>query len=324
MNKRSPTDDWDYRKYNENGFRDTYTSGQRDIIILGDSFTEGSEGDNETYPFLLDRWTPNTSFHNFGMAGYGTAQELLVYRNVSTRYDHDIVILTYYLGNDARDNVDRRARRPVFELENGSLTQTHFPERRPTSSSNTQNPPGFLERYTKSYDFIIRRLNSLNIPDNQNRDYREPPDSQELREQIRITRALVKEVSREARENEAMLLLVTIPERGEVNPDRPARYLPEDGRPYWTAQREMLRELAENTSNVELLRMRPVLRSRIEDGTQVYYRGWDMHLNAKGYRLVAQQVYARLQNTGYISPDMGANLSRDFERDGSECPDNAA
>lgn len=117
---------------NSRGFRDTYNTGDRDILVLGDSLIEGNFADqNSTVPHLLDRWNQNVSFRNYGVAGYGTAQELLVYQNISDQYDHELVILGYYGGNDMKNNIGYPTpfspARPIFRLRNGSLVQTHEP-----------------------------------------------------------------------------------------------------------------------------------------------------------------------------------------------------
>ena len=42
---------------------------------------------------------------NFGVGGYGTAQELLTWREPASRYGADIVLLLLFPGNDLRNNV---------------------------------------------------------------------------------------------------------------------------------------------------------------------------------------------------------------------------
>jgi len=85
----------------------------------------------EQYATLLDHWLPNTSFRTYAAGGYGTDQELLVYRNVSDRYEHDLVVLQYYYGNDAENNAGKGwppgPRRPRFGLRDGELVRTHEP-----------------------------------------------------------------------------------------------------------------------------------------------------------------------------------------------------
>ncbi|MGC2518198.1 MAG: SGNH/GDSL hydrolase family protein [Burkholderiales bacterium] len=61
---------------------------------------------------------------NFGVSGYGTAQELLTLRHRVSDYAPDMVVLAFYPGNDVRNNsreLEEMKLRPFFRLENGAL-----------------------------------------------------------------------------------------------------------------------------------------------------------------------------------------------------------
>ena len=84
------------------------------VAVIGDSFAEAgqvswpqtfastAESSLETCPFLEDH---RVEVINFGVGGYGTAQELLTWREPASRYGADIVLLLLFPGNDLRNNV---------------------------------------------------------------------------------------------------------------------------------------------------------------------------------------------------------------------------
>ncbi len=83
------------------------------LAVLGDSFTQGREARlEETFPRVLERLLANCpalaerapEVINFGVAGYGTAQELLALRHRVWSYDPDAILLAFYDGNDVADN----------------------------------------------------------------------------------------------------------------------------------------------------------------------------------------------------------------------------
>ena len=48
-----------------------------------------------------------TEVLNFGMSGYGTAQELLILRHHAWQYSPDLVVLFFMTGNDIRNNSEK-------------------------------------------------------------------------------------------------------------------------------------------------------------------------------------------------------------------------
>lgn len=93
------------------------------IVFLGDSFTWGmGVSENERFSNVLQARNNGLEALNFGMPGYGTDQELLVWQNLAQRYKPDIVVLTLYQ-NDYADNtfVIRSGRRkPYFDWKPGA------------------------------------------------------------------------------------------------------------------------------------------------------------------------------------------------------------
>jgi hypothetical protein len=328
LRKETSEQDWARFTINSAGFRDTYDSGDRNVIVVGDSFTEGYlADDNESFPALLDRWSPSRAFHNFGTAGYATDQELLVYRNVADDIEHETVIVGFYLHNDLRDNVEsgvvvdesNRFRPKTVLVDDGveiipaneAVQSAEHDSKREESQSGSRGLVGavlshpvvngiqsFLSDHTASYPYLSSRIGNLIAGPPS------PPSGEQLDEQLRVTRALLNEFSREAETHDARVLIVAIPERGDVNPDNPAYYLAEDGERYWEAQRELLADVAAARDNVGVVDVESDLRSKVENGTRVYGE-IDPHLNERGYDVVARAIASRLG----IEPPATSNVS---------------
>jgi hypothetical protein len=102
--------------HRSNGLRithplDTYPStGKREIWIFGCSFTQGwTLEDNQTYPWLLQDRLKDYEVVNFGVAGYGTIQSLIQYREAIQRDKKPAVaVLAYGSFHDIRNTVTRR------------------------------------------------------------------------------------------------------------------------------------------------------------------------------------------------------------------------
>lgn len=308
--------EWNVHTYNTDGFRDTYNSGDGNIVVVGDSFTRGVlADDNSTYPHLLDRWSPNTSFRNYGTVGYGTQQELLVYQNISNRYQHDVVVLGYYMGNDMNDNVDSDPRRPQFGVENGTAVQTAPP----TNVSGTPPNPNplysvdrFMKRNSRAYDFIRPNLRATAVTLGLLNDIKpKPPSGEELLEQKRVTRHLLSRMATETTQHNATLLIVSIPERGEINPDKPSHHVPADAREYAAVQRELLRNVASNHTNTHYLSLKPQLNANHSRGKTLYGTA-NAHMTEYGYRVTAQVIYRWLVANDELRFNGNANFSKNY------------
>jgi hypothetical protein len=106
---------------NSDGMRDeehpaAKPPGELRIAVLGDSCAEALQVPEEkTFWSLLEKELarcPAVSARegrkvqalDFGVSGYGTAQELLTLRHHVWKYDPDLVLLAFYTGNDVRNN----------------------------------------------------------------------------------------------------------------------------------------------------------------------------------------------------------------------------
>ncbi|MBV8203351.1 MAG: SGNH/GDSL hydrolase family protein [Acidobacteria bacterium] len=102
--------------------------GRLRIAVLGDSCAEALQVPVEqTFWKLLERRLASCPAAggraveelDFGVAGYGTAQELLTLRRQVWRFQPDVVLLAFYPGNDVRNNarpLEQDPLRPYFTL----------------------------------------------------------------------------------------------------------------------------------------------------------------------------------------------------------------
>lgn len=344
--------------YNADGFRDTYDSGEKNVIVLGDSFTEGAlANDSNTYPHLLDRWTPRHAIHNFGLAGYGTDQELVVYRNVSSRYDHDLVIVGYFK-NDPWDNVGNKPQRPTFRVQNGEVVNVQAP-RDPTGDENETNTTTVTTKTTST-------ATKTNTTDGDNRDKgtatstpraETTPDEDGNSGSSLSPGQAIDGVQSFLSKNTRLYDFVAVktynvmgevglvPERNDRR-IRLTRYLlqeinteaKENGASVllvrippkaavnstakgWTSpdQQAMLRTVAHNHENVHLLDLEGPLREQLNEGTPVYGET-NKHLNERGYRVAARAIYEWLDGNGYVKNSSTPAFSKQYDTGAATCP----
>jgi hypothetical protein len=125
-------------RINSDGLRDREHSKAKPadtvrIALLGDSFTEAMHVQMEqTFWSLLERKLSECNAFpgkhveviNFGVSGYGTAQELMTLRQKVWDYSPDIVMLAFTTFNDIYDNsraLSKTEEVPYFVYRNGEL-----------------------------------------------------------------------------------------------------------------------------------------------------------------------------------------------------------
>ncbi len=114
------------------GFRNNPYKGKkngRKILMYGDSFLWGFHLNNEELISSRLSEELNVEVKNYGMVGYGTDQEYLVFKN--SVEDSSLVLFFFYL-NDLRDvlhdNLDTPYKpKPKFIIQNDSIVLTNSP-----------------------------------------------------------------------------------------------------------------------------------------------------------------------------------------------------
>jgi hypothetical protein len=109
------------------------------IAVLGDSMTEAMQVPREqNFCSILEHRLRDCAAMadkkpevlNFGVSGYGTAQELILLSERVWRYQPDLVLLAMFPGNDIRNNnsvLNGELYAPYYSYENGKLALRHPP-----------------------------------------------------------------------------------------------------------------------------------------------------------------------------------------------------
>lgn len=115
--------------------RDTFR-----ILILGDSFPQGWQVKLEQgFPWLMENELNSIASRkieviNMGVDTYGTDRELLLFAALGWRFQPDLVLLSFYTGNDVKDNSfdltswaegSPVSTRPIFTLNSADRLQIH-------------------------------------------------------------------------------------------------------------------------------------------------------------------------------------------------------
>ncbi len=268
-------DGWKLHVNNALGFRDVFDTGPVKVIVLGDSFTRGTATNNgEFYGDLLDLWTPETGIRTFGHGGWGTGDQLLQYRAIADTTPHELVVLGYYPGNDLTDNPKHG-----FSLQDGKILGPLAPVR-PAEvervKSTGQRIRGVLAkmeiyRFLKHYYYLL---------------FERKPQQEEIERNsdalLKLSLALIEELTREVADNGAKLLVFSIPSRNELRIDDTPNFI--------TAQYEMLEIVATKHDNVEWIDLRPVFAEYDPQKTFAV----DGHLARFGHFLVADALADRM------------------------------
>jgi hypothetical protein len=293
----------------------------RRIVVLGDSFVAAVGVDEQDTmvarleAMLRDGGSGTTwEVLNFGVSGYSTAQSLLVWRHIASRFEPDVVVLCFFLGNDPIDNSSRLSRyfRPYFRLDPaGQLVEEPFAKARADLNA-------WLDEHSRLYVWqkektreIRARFDHKRSADPEERRptlavYDTQPDPP-MREAWTISDALIAALSREVTATGARFVLVGIPERGQVldaawaglqrsmpsgTPARYERNHPDD----------MLEAIA-SSHGISLLSLTPVFRARPHPDA-LLLQGF--HWSKRGNALAAQSLYDHLVAQGLVAATRAA------------------
>jgi hypothetical protein len=251
-----------YVKINSRGLRDVEHTlakpqGVYRIAVLGDSYAEAMQVEREEtfwarLPAALEHCGLASGKRietlNFGVSGFGTAQELLTLRERAWAYAPDLVLLAFYPGNDVRNNskaLEPEKTRPFFTLREDRLAL----------DDSFRTDPRFLEsmrideqraalQSLRLYQ-LLRRVRAgtltvhhnapiaaalaadadvpaLNEPGLDENVLRAPPDPQ-WSEAWRVTEGLILAMRDEVRGRGARFLVAVLSTPGAVYPDAALR-----------------------------------------------------------------------------------------------------
>jgi hypothetical protein len=256
---------------NSDGLRDrehakTKPAGTIRIAVLGDSFVEAMHLPMEqTFWSLLERKLsecnalPGKQIEviNFGVSGYGTAQELMTLRQKVWDYSPDVVVLAFTTLNDIYDNsraLSKSEEVPYFVYRNGALEyDASFRDSRiyRQRDSKLSKVGRWFHDHLRTVQlahhvqFVLRlrlsdwrnRRRAAATPAQTKPGTRLPktsftaetigienmiyiePQSEEWKEAWRVTEGLILEMSNEVRQHGARFVVVTLSNAIQVYPD---------------------------------------------------------------------------------------------------------
>lgn len=326
---------------NRYGFRDREwevekPAGRYRVAVLGDSFTAAHHVDAEQrFTSVLEGQLRDCDalkgrrpeVLNFGIAGWGTAQELLCLRNRVWQFDPDSVVLAFFAGNDLQDNSQEldieRKPRPYFKLHDRTLVlddsfrdQPSFRREATWSMQVVRSAALFLraaqvlargmdalkqtsqplieEGRARSEDGRARSPGMVMEPGLAANVYFEP-DTPAWEEAWRVTEALLIETEAEARRHGSpfTLMLVTIP--NQVQPGAAAKAQAFGLEDLLYPNRRLV-ELGRRQGFPVLSLAEPFLARAESDGSQ--FHGFSTratgHWNALGHRAAGELLAAEL------------------------------
>jgi hypothetical protein len=215
------------------------------IALLGDSFIEAFEvpfdktvGEVVAHRLTEARGSP-VEVINFGVGGYGTAQELLTVRHEVWRYAPDLVLLAVTTGNDISNNyapMNPGDYRPYFVYRGDRLVlDTTFLSSREYRSRAlwTRRLLGVV-RHSRLAQ-LINRVRHLRRKDDRQQanagpdsgdeiglrdEVQMPPRTADWQEAWRVTEGILHEMRDECRSHHTPLAIVTLTRGIQVTPDR--------------------------------------------------------------------------------------------------------
>ena len=323
---------------NSQGLRDrehalAKPAGVYRIGVLGDSYSEAMQVAREqAYWALLPERLAACGFAsgrkievvNFGVSGYGTAQELRMLQSTAAAYRPDLVLLQFTNGNDVADNsrwLTAEKGRPFYRLQaDGSLVADDsfraapaFERRNSLASSVGRRVADHLRLAQLAR--VARRHGVLSdhamvgtasardegaVEAGLDRGSLAPPRDAAWEQAWRVTEALILRTSELAASHGARFLIFTVPFAVQVHPDRELRAALREklGVPDLLYPDARLAEFGKRTGT-PVLPLAPAMQ-KLADQRGAYFHGFDNiglgrgHWNAEGHALAAELIAQRL------------------------------
>jgi hypothetical protein len=296
------------------------------IAVLGDSYAEARQvAAEEAFWAVLPKELERCRFAdgkkvevlNFGISGYGTAQELAVLESRALAYQPDLVLLQFTNGNDVRNNhyaLEDEKTRPFYRLgPDGSLWRDDSFTGTASFASQISGRNELLRRVA-DYSRVVQLLRSVRagsffqsahaggggVEQGLEAVVLAAPREPRWEEAWTITERLIAMTAQTAKRAGAQLLVVTVPYAIQVHPDRSVRETLEAklgvADLFYPDQRIAEFGKKNGIGVVPLA----IEMQRLAEERKAYFHGFDNigmgrgHWNAQGHRAAAQIIAARL------------------------------
>jgi len=296
------------------------------IAVLGDSYAEAMQVERgETFWAGLPERLAACGFGggrrievlNFGVSGYGTAQEYLVLESKALQFKPDLVLLQFTNGNDVRNNsqpLEEEKARPFFVLDTDGALRL---------DDSFASEPSFLSRMSTGHEAfkhladvsrVVQLLNnarsqtlfqktvvaSAGVEQGLEPLVLAPPRDRVWEDAWQITEKLLAKTNELARRNGAGFMLVTVPYAVQVHPDALVREELQ-GKLGVTDLFYPDTRLAEfsRRNGIDAVPLAPEMQ-RLAEARKAYFYGFQEsgmgrgHWNAEGHRVAADIISRRL------------------------------
>ncbi|MBT8099842.1 MAG: hypothetical protein KJO82_08830 [Gammaproteobacteria bacterium] len=299
------------------------------ILVLGDSFAEAFQVPLQaSFAKQLEGrvavgesgrgYSVIAEVINSGASGYGTDNALLFFSHEGYKYDPDLVLLAFYVGNDVRNNwhdleiIDAGGdRKPYFTFGADGLSLQSYPFE--AHRSLVTRLKVFLKTHLRLYAFLRqirdrirhaaserRAVEESGVPLDLGLFARERPEP--WGDALRMTEALLLELDHRVRSADAQLFVVLIPTEFQVHRavwDKTLLDLPALADLAWDLDgpnRVLGRFLADN--RIAFVDLLPAFRARATASGETFYLHGDGHWNAAGHALAAGLIGEAMQQQG--------------------------
>jgi hypothetical protein len=323
-----------YVRISSNGFHDRDRAYKKPenvvrIAVLGNSWTEALQLPLEqSYPALLEGYLNQRNCFrgkrvevlNFGVAGYSTAQELLLLHNEVWKYDPDIVLVAFYSARDVANNVRglnnaaNPEQSPYFVYRDGRLTLDNTyqsisalqPRQMKLSQLKVEienhlkvlQAINAMVRYVKTETAkeMVRGIKKHAAGDSTEDAVYKQPSTGDMEEAWRVSEGLLLAIRQETQSHGAELRVVTLANRPQVIPDpvKRAAFMSELGVADLSYADARVAALGQR-AGFPVLVLAPTL-SNYATKNAAYLNGFDAnswgegHWNATGHRVAADVI----------------------------------
>lgn len=321
-------------KINSKGLRDReypYSKPESTyrILVLGDSFAEALSVDIEKSFTKLLETNLNKAYHgkkfeviNAGVSDTGTDDQFLFYKYEGYKYSPNMVLLSFYIGNDVSDNneaITPRPSRPHFVLDHGRITLTNFPGTPPEKYPAPKGFKTFIRNNSQLYGLIsltliakfpsfVKKLAQLGLVEKTSLtpplvDIYKKQYSPAWEDAWKMTKQLILMLKTEAKKNGAGFVLLEIPDRFQIHQvlfDKNMSLFPHIKKSDldFTKPHRILSAFCREHS-LRCVSLYEAFKKRYAvDSHLLYYS--DTHLNLKGHALAARVLFDYLARTASL------------------------
>ncbi len=311
----------------------------RRILALGDSQVDGVVDNEENLTALLEarlnsrdgKGGPRWQVLNAAVGSYSPCQNYLWYRETGKRYVPDLVLLTFYLGNDLAELATED--RPRLVEREGE-----FLEVRPRVGSvqsallTKQSTLSRLERaatrnsyfYSHAKSFSRRLVSRIRSGAGSGQVTVDPiacvaqslgqiswtNNHHDYRRNLVVFREILRRIRVEVEGGGGRLWLVILPTRLKVEPEMDRNRVSQSSRLLGLSSEDLEFEdrLARDVArvgealDVPVLDLGPAFRAAHRREKQPLFYQLDWHINTFGHRVAAEAIYDKLQRLGLTGP----------------------